>query len=75
MIDTGDMRALPYPDQAFDVIASMTAIHNVPDREGRAQAIREMWRVIKPGGEILVSTFATPAHTQRSSGASAHRSS
>ena len=53
-IDSGDMRALPYPDQAFDVIASMTAIHNVPDRQGRAQAISEIWRVTKPGGEILI---------------------
>ena len=54
VIDTGDMRALPYPDEAFDVIASMTAIHNIPDRQGRTQAINEMWRVTKRGGEILV---------------------
>ncbi|TPG21698.1 class I SAM-dependent methyltransferase [Sphingomonas koreensis] len=54
VIDTGDMRALPYPDHMFNVVASMTAIHNVPGRLGRAQAISEMWRVTKPGGEILV---------------------
>ena len=54
MIDSGDMRALPYADGAFDVIASMTAIHNIPDRQGRAQAITEIWRVTKPGGEILI---------------------
>ena len=53
-IDTGDMRHLPYPDHAFDVVASMTAIHNIPDREGRAQAVSEIWRVTKPGGEILI---------------------
>jgi arsenite methyltransferase len=53
-IDSGDMRAMPYPDRRFDVIASMTAIHNIPDREGRAQAIKEIWRVTKPGGEILI---------------------
>ncbi len=54
VVHTGDMRQLPYPDQVFDVVASMTAIHNVPTREGRTQAISEIWRVTKPGGEILV---------------------
>ena len=53
-IDSGDMRTMPYSDGSFDVVASMTAVHNIPDREGRVQAIREMWRVTKPGGEILL---------------------
>ena len=53
-IDTGDMRDLPYPDEAYDVVASMTAIHNIPTREGREQAIREIWRVTKTGGEMLI---------------------
>lgn len=53
-VDTGDMRSLPYEDAAFDVVASMTAIHNVPDAAGRAQAIAEIWRVTKPGGAILL---------------------
>ena len=53
-IDSGDMRAIPYPDEMFDVVASMTAIHNIPDRQGRAQAISEIWRVTKSGGEILI---------------------
>ncbi|TPG14656.1 class I SAM-dependent methyltransferase [Sphingomonas koreensis] len=54
VIDTGDMRALVYPDGTFNVVASMTAIHNLADRQERAQAISEMWRVTKPGGELLV---------------------
>lgn len=32
----------------------MTAIHNIPDRQGRTQAIAAIWRVTKPGGEILI---------------------
>ena len=54
VIDTGDMRAMPYADGQFDVIASMTAIHNIEEKAGRAQAIAEIWRVIKPGGQILI---------------------
>jgi arsenite methyltransferase len=53
-VDTGDARALPYPDASFDVVASMTVIHNIPDAAGRTQAIAEMWRVLKPGGQILL---------------------
>lgn len=53
-VDTGDARALPYPNASFDVIGSMTAIHNIPDEVGRTQAIAEMWRVLKPGGQILL---------------------
>ena len=53
-VDTGDARTLPYPDASFDVVASMTAIHNIPDAEGRRAAIAEAWRVTKPGGQILI---------------------
>ena len=53
-VDTGDARTLPYPDGSFDVVASMTAIHNIPGRAGRAAAIGEAWRVTKPGGQILI---------------------
>jgi len=54
IVDTGDARALPYADGSFDVVASMTAIHNIPDRAGRAAAIGEVWRVTRPGGQILM---------------------
>ena len=53
-IDTGDARALPYPNSTFDVVTSMTAIHNIPNAEGRRSAISEIWRVLRPGGQILV---------------------
>ncbi len=53
-IETGDARKLVYPDANYDVVVSSLAIHNIPDREERAQAIREMWRVLKPGGRLLI---------------------
>jgi arsenite methyltransferase len=53
-IDTGDARSLPYADGMFDVVVSMTAIHNIPNVEGRQTAIAEIWRVTKPGGQIMV---------------------
>ena len=53
-VDTGDARSLPYADASFDVVASMTAIHNIPGAEGRRAAIAEAWRVTRPGGQILI---------------------
>jgi arsenite methyltransferase len=53
-IDTGDARKLPYADESFDVVLSMTAIHNIPDAAGRRDAIAEAWRVLRPGGQILI---------------------
>ncbi|MEV0233800.1 class I SAM-dependent methyltransferase [Nonomuraea sp. NPDC050786] len=54
---TGDMRDLPFGDDTFDVIVSSLAIHNIPDAEGRAQAVREAHRVLRPGGLMLIADF------------------
>jgi arsenite methyltransferase len=53
-IETGDARALPFADGAFDVVLSMTAIHNIKDKAGRRQAIAEAVRVLKPGGRLAL---------------------
>ena len=53
-VETGDMCALPFADSSFDAVTSMTAIHNVPTEAGRAQALGEMARVLKPGGRLAI---------------------
>jgi SAM-dependent methyltransferase len=55
-------QSLPFEDESFDVVLSMSTIHNIPDREGRDQAIKEMVRVLRPGGRIVIHDFA---HTAR----------
>ena len=54
IIDTGDARNLPYCDSTFDVVCSMTAIHNISNSDNRRKAISEVWRVVRPGGQILI---------------------
>lgn len=76
-IDTGDMRRLPYADASFDVIVSSLAIHNLPTETEREQAVREIARVLKPGGRVALLDFrctALYAQTLRESGLDARRS-
>ncbi len=42
---------LPYPDNAFDRVIMVDALHHVIDQQDTA---REMWRVLKPGGRIVI---------------------
>src|SRR5882672_1097387 len=53
-VQTADMRKIPFPDATFDVIVSCSAIHNIYDAPGRRQAIAEIVRVLKPGGEAVI---------------------
>jgi arsenite methyltransferase len=50
----GDARKLPFDDNSFDVVVSSWALHNIPDQAGRGTAVREIARVLKPGGRILL---------------------
>ena len=53
----GDMRKLPFADATFDAAVANFAIHNIPSREGRREAIREIVRVLKPDGQVALSDF------------------
>jgi SAM-dependent methyltransferase len=52
--ETSDIRKLVYPEKSYDVVLSALAIHNIGDREGRDKTVREMLRVLKPGGRLLI---------------------
>ena len=51
----GDMRKLPFADRSFDATVAHFAIHNVPSREGRREAIREIVRTLNQGGQVAIS--------------------
>jgi ubiquinone/menaquinone biosynthesis C-methylase UbiE len=44
---------LDYPDHSFDVILCIIVMHHMPN-ETKLQGIKEMARVLKPGGRLLV---------------------
>lgn len=49
--------ALPFPDNTFDCITISFGLRNVTDKE---KALRSMFRVLKPGGRLLVLEFSKP---------------
>ena len=54
----GDMLALPFPDQTFDLVTTGYGLRNVPDI---GRAIAETQRVLKPGGVFLSLDFNRPS--------------
>jgi ubiquinone/menaquinone biosynthesis C-methylase UbiE len=64
-LKSDDARKLSFPDASFDVILSNLCVHNIPEAEGRAQACREIARVLKPGGTALISDFINTGAYQK----------
>ena len=52
--------SMPHPDAIFDGITIAFGIRNVVDRQ---QGLREMARVLKPGGRAVILEFATPLNS------------
>lgn len=65
---TAVVEALPFPDAQFDAALSTLMLHHLP-RKARQQCAREIRRVLKPGGRVLVVDFA---HVQNKRGLLAH---
>jgi ubiquinone/menaquinone biosynthesis C-methylase UbiE len=53
----GDAERLPYPNASFDTVAATLALCAIPDR---AVAIAEMYRVLRPGGGLLLVDHVEP---------------
>ena len=52
-----DAQHLPFPDNTFDVITIAFGLRNVTDK---ALALDSMYRVLKPGGRLLILEFSKP---------------
>lgn len=49
-----DMLELGYPDEQFDAVVCVFGIFFVPDMPA---AVRELWRMVKPGGRLAITTW------------------
>ena len=54
-----DARELPFPDDTFDGAYLVTVLGEVPDQDA---ALRELGRVVRPGGRIVVGELFGDPH-------------
>jgi SAM-dependent methyltransferase len=56
----GSLESIPVEDESFDVVLCLQVLEHVPDP---AAAVRELHRVVRPGGRVLLSTHGVyPFH-------------
>lgn len=57
-LEEGDALDLPYPDGSFDAVTCAFGFRNFADY---ARGLAEMWRVLAPGGRVVILEFPPPA--------------
>jgi ubiquinone/menaquinone biosynthesis C-methylase UbiE len=57
--EVGDAREMPYEDSSFDAAYLVTVLGEIPDQDA---ALRELRRVVKPGGRIVVGELFGDPH-------------
>ena len=59
VVTRGDAQALPYPDGSFDAAYLTMVLGEIPDQDA---ALRELGRVLKPGGRLVVGEVFPDFH-------------
>lgn len=58
MVCQGDLRDLPYADESFSLVLGTDVIEHIDDDQ---QALSELYRVLVPGGHVLLTVPAFPS--------------
>ena len=57
----GDLQALPYPDDSFDLVTGFTSFFFAADA---VAAMREAGRVARPGAPVVIEVWGRPEHCE-----------
>lgn len=64
VFEFADAKRLPYPDNHFDAVYSLSVIHMItPAEDGDMLALKEMQKKIKPGGVLIIEVPYRKAYT------------
>ena len=53
-----DNLALPFRDESFDAVLSIAVVHHFATTERRVNALKELARVLRIGGRLVISVWA-----------------
>ncbi|MBU0732094.1 class I SAM-dependent methyltransferase [Patescibacteria group bacterium] len=53
----GDFMHPPFEKEEFDVVMAIASLHHVPSGELRLRALKEIYRILKPGGYLLMTNW------------------
>jgi SAM-dependent methyltransferase len=60
-----DLRRLPIADATVDAVISIGVVQHIPTAAARLDALRELLRVLRPGGRIVVIVYRWRGHIRR----------
>jgi ubiquinone/menaquinone biosynthesis C-methylase UbiE len=62
-VEVGDARSLSHEDESVDAVLLLGPLYHLTLRDERIQALRETWRVVRPGGVVVAAAISRFAST------------
>lgn len=53
----GDLLKTPFVDDTFDYVLSVATLHHIPSKEERLKAFKEINRILKPNGQLILTVW------------------
>lgn len=57
VVRRGGFPSLPATDAEADTVACLAVLHHIPGRKAHVEAIKELYRILKPGGSLVLTVW------------------